>query len=80
MAGKVKELRGAIYAKYRSEAEFARSLGWDRQKLSRITNGKREPDIGELAQLASGLDCSIETMVQIFLQNRSPNRQQDRSA
>ena len=73
---KVFELRGLIYAKYENEAQCARKMGWVRQKLSKITNGTKEPDIRELAALAEALDMSMERVAQIFLSKRSPNEQQ----
>lgn len=72
---KVRELRGLIYSKYDSEAQFADVLQWPRQKLSKITNGTKEPDLTELNVLASGLDITVETLAQIFLRHKSPNGQ-----
>lgn len=73
---KVSELRGLIYGKYDSEAQLAAELGWTRQRLNSITNGVKEPDLDEVAALAQKLDKTIEEVVQIFLQYKSPNRQQ----
>ncbi len=52
MDNKVKELKGLIYSKFNSESDLARHLGWARQKLNKITNGIKEPDITELNELA----------------------------
>lgn len=76
MAGMVYELRGAIYSRFRNEAECARAMGWNRQKLSKITTGRKEPDVEEIVQLANTLGISLESMVNIFLRNKSPNGQQ----
>ena len=72
---KVSELRGLIYRKYDSEAQLAGELGWTRQRLNNITNGIKEPDLDEVAALAQKLDKSIEEIVLIFLQHKSPNGQ-----
>lgn len=73
---KVRELRSIIYGKYDSEAEFAQVIGWERQRLSKITNGQKEPNVEELNSLALGLGISVEKVAQIFLNFKSPNRQQ----
>lgn len=79
MTQKIRALRGLIYSKYDTEAELARALNWSRQKLSKITNGKVEPTIDELSQLAESLQVSIGDLANIFLQYRSSNRQQTAS-
>ena len=72
---KVNELRGLIYGKYETEAKLADDLGWPKQRLNKITNGNKEPDLEEVAALAGKLDTSIEEMVYIFLRHKSPNGQ-----
>ena len=72
---KVLELRGMIYGKYESEAALAADLGWSRQRLNKITCGIKEPDLEEVSALAGALDQPIETIVQIFLRSKSPDRQ-----
>lgn len=76
---KVKELRGLIYSQYNSETEFAHFIGWPRQRVNKITNGLKEPDINELNVLAEALNVSVGEMAQIFLRHKSPNRQQIKS-
>lgn len=76
---KIAELRGLIYGKYETETQLAQDLGWTKQRLNIITNGKREPDLEELEALADKLDKSIEDMFYIFLRKKSPNRQQLRA-
>ena len=75
MKQKVFEPRGMIYSRFENEAACARKLGWPRQKLSKITNGTKEPDVAELAGLAGVLECSVDELAQIFLQFKSPNGQ-----
>lgn len=76
MTEKVKELRGLIYSKYNSEAEMAKIMGWTRQKVNKITNGTKEPNVDELNAFAKALDKTVGDVAQIFLRNKSPNEQQ----
>lgn len=73
---KIRELCGLIHSKYDTEADFARALGWKRQRLNRITTGAREPDLHETAEIAAKLDTSLEEIAAIFLRSKSPNEQQ----
>ena len=73
---KVRELCGLIYSKFDTEVDLAHELGWNRQKLNRITNGSREPNLAEAAALAKTLGVSIERVANIFLCYKSPNKQQ----
>lgn len=62
-----REIKGFIYAKFKSEAECARKLGWNRQKLNKITTGKSLPNITELNELANVLEEDSSTLLHIFL-------------
>ena len=73
---KVRELSSLIHGKYDTEAQFARELGWKRQRLNRITNGQKEPDLSEASAIASALNVPIERIADIFLGTKSPNGQQ----
>lgn len=72
---KVTELCGLIRRSYKSEAEFARKLGWNRQRLNKITTGAKEPDIHEVAAISRGLGVPLDRMINIFLTAKSPNGQ-----
>ena len=61
------KLNGMIYARYKSQAQMADALGWSRNKLNTIVNGKREPDLDEVAAIAANLGESLETVANIFL-------------
>ncbi|WP_185741092.1 helix-turn-helix transcriptional regulator [Clostridium sp. KNHs216] len=76
---KVRELRGLIYSQFDSETEFAKAIGWPRQRVNKITNGTKEPDIDELSVLAKALNKSVGEIAQIFLRCKSPNEQQIKS-
>ena len=70
---KIRELRGMIYSRFNSESECARALGWSRQRLNNITNGKSEPSIKELNDLSEILHVETQLLFQIFLRQKSPN-------
>lgn len=77
---KIIELRGLIYGKYETETQLAHDLGWSKQRLNVITTGRREPDLEEVAALADKLGRSVEEIFYIFLRQKSPNRQHERTA
>lgn len=65
------ELRGMIYARFKTEADCARQLGWPKQKLNYITNGKRMPDIKDTVELANTLQVDAGSLISIFLARES---------
>ena len=60
-------LSGKIHSKFKSEAEFARELGWSRQRLSRITNGYKVPTLFEIDYMATVLGCSFMDIADFYL-------------
>lgn len=64
---RVRELKALIQLKYDTETEAARDFGWTKQRLNRITTGKREPDIQEVKVLAEKLGKSWNEIADIFL-------------
>ena len=69
------ELSGLIYSKYEKECMLADELGWPRQRLNKIVNGTKEPDLEEVVAIATKLDRPVGEMVNLFLKYKSPNRQ-----
>ena len=68
------QLKKAIFdAGYRSESAMANSLGWPRQRLNKITNGIKEPDLQELDAISQALHRPIGEVARFFLPNESPN-------
>lgn len=65
--GKILALNGAIYGKFDSQAQLADQLNWPRQRLNKIVNGDKEPDLDEVKALADKLGMSFEDMANIFL-------------
>lgn len=72
---KIRELDSLIHAKYDREAGLARDLGWTRQRLNKITNGGKEPDLEEVRALARQLERPFEEIAFIFLNQKSPIEQ-----
>ena len=64
---KILALNGLIHGKYESQAQLADVLGWPRQRLNKIVNGDKEPDLDEVKALADALDDSLEHIANIFL-------------
>lgn len=63
----VREFRSLIFAKYDSESDFAKALGWPRQRLNKITNGLKMPDLHEVDEMAKELNEPPDKITQIFL-------------
>ena len=61
------DLKGRIHSKYNSEAEFAKAIGWSRQRLSKITNGHKIPTLFEVDALATALGCSFMDIANFYL-------------
>ena len=45
--------REAIRRSYRFESEFARQIGWSRQKLSKTILGQRKPRLAEVRKISN---------------------------
>lgn len=67
------QLNGLIHAKFDSESAMARHIGWSRQRLWKITNGDKVPDLFELRDMAEAIDCSVGDLAHIFLAMQSTN-------
>ena len=74
MDNKIYELRSIIYGKFDSQTKFANALGWSKQRISKISSGKKEPTISETSQIAKALDLDISVIADIFVQYWEPRR------
>lgn len=62
------ELLSSILAKYRNISNFARAIGWDRKKASRVANRVQLPTANDMEQMAVALDVQdSDTFVRLFL-------------
>ena len=70
---KVFELSALIHGKFRTDSDFAKHIGWPRQRLYKIVNGDKSPSLDEAIVMANGLEEPLETIANIFLRFKSPN-------
>ena len=77
MNKKISELRSLIYGRFDSQTEFAEYLGWSKQRLSKVTSGKKEPSISEVFEISQGLGIDLPTTMRIFVQHWIPEDKQD---
>lgn len=66
-------LRGWIFAKFKTCADFADALGWSKQKLSFIMTGKRIPTLKDVWSMADLLGQPFDSVAKFFLPNESPD-------
>jgi transcriptional regulator with XRE-family HTH domain len=67
----INKVRGAVYARYSDIAALATKIGWSRQKLSPIVNGKKEPDLSEVQLIANAMDMDASELASFFLELKS---------
>ena len=65
------KVKGEVYAKFKNISELARVLGWSRQKLSLIVNGKREPNLSDIQAMAQALNIDADKLALFFLEMKS---------
>lgn len=70
---KVLALKGMIHSKFDSEVQMSNALGWNRQRLNKITTGKKEPDLNEVQAIANILGVTFMDVASIFLRTQSPD-------
>lgn len=66
-------IKDVILSKFKSEAAFARHIGWSRQRLNKVTNLVKGPTVQEINLIAEGLEESASDIYLIFLSQTSPN-------
>lgn len=61
-------LKGAVFARFQNITAFAKAMGWDRKKASRIVNHVQKPTASDMEKMAIVLDVKdAETFVDLFL-------------
>lgn len=65
------KVKGEVYAKFKNIAELAKVLGWSRQKLSLIVNGKREPSLSDVQAMAQAFNMNADKLALFFLEMKS---------
>lgn len=61
-----KTLKGLILQKFYTISAFADSVGWSRNKASRIINGLQEPSIPDIVAICEALDLTEKEFFDIF--------------
>ena len=51
-------IRGAVFSKYSNTTAFAKSIGWSRNKASRILNGVQSPSADDMEQISQCIGIS----------------------
>lgn len=69
----INNVKGAVYARYKDIADLANTLGWSRQKLSPIVNGKKEPSLSDVQEMAEALEMDVTLLTSFFLELKSQN-------
>lgn len=68
-----RNLSSIIHSVFNTEAECAKHIGWDRQRLNRIVNGQKEPSISETYAISVATGKPQTEIADIFLRFWSPN-------
>ena len=59
--------RGLVFSRYKSVTDFAKAVGWSRNKASRILNGVQEPDSHDIVVMTKALNItSQKAFINIF--------------
>ena len=69
----INNVKGAVYARYKDIADLANALGWSRQKLSPIVNGKKEPSLSDVQEMAKAMEMDVTQLTSFFLELKSQN-------
>ena len=67
MANKILGLSSLIHGQFNSQADFARRIGWSKQKVNKIVNGHMKPSISDVQTIAEGLDVPVMMVMKFFL-------------
>ena len=67
----INNVKGAVYARYKDIADLANTLGWSRQKLSPIVQGKKEPSLSDVQEMAKALEMEVTQLTSFFLELKS---------
>lgn len=69
----INNVKGAVYARFKDIADLANTLGWSRQKLSPIINGKKEPSLSDVQDIAKAMEMDVTQLTSFFLELKSRN-------
>lgn len=69
----IEKLREKVYGKYRNQANFSKTIGWNPNRINKILNQKKIPDVDECATISRALSLSEAEFIKIFMPYLSPN-------
>lgn len=61
-----RRLRGEIVSVFNTQSAFASEIGWTKNKVTRMLNGKYKPNTDEVALIASALHFNEAKFCEIF--------------
>lgn len=64
---KNKQLDDLIHQHYRTETEMAAQMGWNKQRLNKITTGLKTPNVNDINKIANALNVNVGILCDIFL-------------
>ena len=67
-------LRGLVFSKFNSIGEFATAIGWQRNKASRIINGKQTPTKKDMEDMIVTLDIAKGSIAPVFFSSMFTER------
>lgn len=70
----IRRLKAEIVAEYNTQASFAKAIGWNENKVSKIIQGRYKPDTDEVAKIADVLHLDECRYCAIFLPNKITKR------
>lgn len=74
------ELKVDIIRKFGTQAAFAKEIGWNENKLSKMMQGKYTPDLDEVICITEKLGLEENRFLTIFLDKKSPNGNKEKKS
>ncbi len=65
---RLSDLKTCIAMRFDSESEMARLVGWDRNRLNRITTGAKVPSLLDVTILSMALRMTLDEVTAFFLE------------
>ena len=62
----VLSLKGVALSQYGSCTAFAKAMGWERNKASRILNGRQDPSLKDIEHMIQRMELPNDTIVPLF--------------
>ena len=75
----VNKVRGAILSRFKTESDFARALGWTRQRVNAFSLGIREPRLHDVQEMAAVLNMDASELSAFFLDLLSQKRDENKN-